>query len=769
MNGETTLVIYSQDEDTSQSTLFDTKLTTFDKRSTVFTATHTNSGRIDVYDRYLTKWVYSETLETSSEESDGFGLGFAVGANHILVGSPYSLDSIFKSGKIYDYYKNLNSLSWNVLHYEIDKPDPRKIKKAFLYNKLTGTLIKYLDVIDVSQGKIAGLADEEVKFKTFYDPAIYSTGTAAVVVDSQQSWDKSQTGMLWWNLSTAKFIDCYDNDVVYRNTNWNTLATGSSIDIYEWVESTVLPSVWDARADTTAGLAANISGTSLYGDAVYSKVTRFDTIAQTNKYTYYFWVKNKKIIPNIAGRYLSASNVAMLIANPRGYNYSYLALTGPNSFSLANVTNDLIDTNVVLSVESDSILGEDGTNVLSEFGELAYWDLNVSNPPVITKQPSSATIKKGNNITFSIEATGTAPLTYQWKVNGSNVFGETNSTYKITNASADKIGITCTVSNLAADVLSNSVNLIVGTPPVITKQPTTQSISKGSKVSMSVVVTGSSPFAFQWSKDGSVISGATSDTYTINTAALTDAGSYSCTVSNIFDSVTSNNAVLTVNNNFDAGDLIIAADTNNFVLKDALITKGWDTTLPVIVNVYVNSGVTVGSNSTSLPAFKVDSFPAGSVIKLTNNGSILGAGGNGGIASSGGAGGTALNVNNSIIIINNNIIGGGGGGGGAGGYSPFEGDAFEGGHGGGGSGAIPGSGEVTIGNNSPMATLNGFGGVGGAIGSSGADGGNIEISNGDGEVSFRSFGYAGGVAGYYIEGNSFVTWTIKGSVKGNVK
>jgi hypothetical protein len=327
--------------------------TTFDKKSTVFTATHTNSGRIDVYDRYLTKWVYSETLETSSEESDGYGLGFAVGANHILVGAPYSLDSIFKSGKIYDYYKNLNSLSWNVLHYEIDKPDPKKIKKAFLYNKLSGTLIKYLDVVDVSQGKIAGLADEEIKFKTFYDPAIYSvsTGEYAVVLDSQQSWAKSRVGMLWWNLSTAKFIDCYDNDVVYRNTNWNTLATGASIDIYEWVESTVLPSVWDTRADTTAGLAANISGTSLYKDAVYSKVTRFDTIAQTNKYTYYFWVKNKKIIPNVSGRYLSASDVSMLIANPRGYNYAYLALTGANSFSLVNVANDLIDKNVVLSVE----------------------------------------------------------------------------------------------------------------------------------------------------------------------------------------------------------------------------------------------------------------------------------------------------------------------------------------------------------------------------------------------------------------------------------
>ena len=105
MNGEETLVVYSQDEDTSQLTTFDTKLTTFDKFSTQFTSKHISSGRVDVYDRYLTKWIYSETLDTSSQESDGYGLGFAVGPNHILVGAPYSLDNELKSGKIYDYYK----------------------------------------------------------------------------------------------------------------------------------------------------------------------------------------------------------------------------------------------------------------------------------------------------------------------------------------------------------------------------------------------------------------------------------------------------------------------------------------------------------------------------------------------------------------------------------------------------------------------------------------------------------------------------------------
>lgn len=355
MNDENTLVVYSQDEDTSQSTTFDNTnvVTTFDKKSTRFTALHINSGRVDVYDRYLTKWVYSESLQTSSQESDGYGLGFAVGANHILVGAPYSLDSSLDSGAIYDYYKPYNAVSWNTIHYKVDKPDITKIKKAFLYNNKTGTLIRYLDVIDVSQGKIAGIADEEIKYKTFYDPAVYSNsdGTRDIVVDSNQPWTKAQVGMLWWDLRTAKFIDAYDNDVIYRNSSWNTLAAGSTIDIYEWVETSLLPAQWDAQADTVTGLTANISGKSLYGNSVYSVRTRFDTLSQKTKYTYYFWVKNKVVIPNIAGRNISASDVASLIANPRGYNYPYLALTGINSFSLVNVASDLSDQNVVLSVE----------------------------------------------------------------------------------------------------------------------------------------------------------------------------------------------------------------------------------------------------------------------------------------------------------------------------------------------------------------------------------------------------------------------------------
>jgi len=408
MNNYSTLVIYSQYGDTFITTSLDGGTTTFDKSSTVLRARQTNSGRIDIYDKYANNWVFSESLTRSnpvtpagefvvgntysiltlgttdftlvgastnaigvtftatgdgkgtgtaaivtneSGIADGYGTGLAVGANHILVGAPFGIDQGLTSGRVYDYGKVQGINSWNIIHSEIDKPDVTKIKKAFLYNRVLGTLSTYIDIIDPAQGKIAGPADEEIKFKAFYDPATYTVGDTTVNVNVGTAWTDDKIGQLWWDLRTAKFLNAYENDPVYKNTNWNTLATGASIDIYEWVSYKQLPAVWDSLADTPAGIAQGISGTSLYGNTVYSVKQTYNTATQQFKNTYYFWVKNKKFIPNVPGRNMAAQDVASLIANPRGQAYTYLALTGPGSFSLVNAKSYLKSDEVVLSVE----------------------------------------------------------------------------------------------------------------------------------------------------------------------------------------------------------------------------------------------------------------------------------------------------------------------------------------------------------------------------------------------------------------------------------
>ena len=364
MNESSTLVVYSTHA-TTEEVWHVTDSTTFDEDTTHFILSISlNSGRVDIYDRYATKWVYSESLESSATEHDGYGTAIVVVSNLIVVSSPYAYENNISIGSMLYYNANyvsvgtlqyytkpLNTRSWEISNYAIPQADSTKIKKAFLYNRRTNELVTYLDVIDPTYGKIPGIADEEISYKTYYDPAIYSIGDATVNVDDGAAWKSAQVGALWWDLRTAKFVDNDNNDIVYRNSTWGTLAVGASIDIYEWVQSSYLPADWDIQADTESGLAVGISGTTIHGNASYCIKSKYDNISQTFKKTYYFWVKNKKTIPAVVGRYMSASDTSSLISNPRGAGYQYLALTSVSSFSMVNVGTMLKDTEVVLSVE----------------------------------------------------------------------------------------------------------------------------------------------------------------------------------------------------------------------------------------------------------------------------------------------------------------------------------------------------------------------------------------------------------------------------------
>jgi hypothetical protein len=105
------------------------------------------------------------------------------------------------------------------------------------------------------------------------------------------------------------------------------------------------------------------------------------------------------------------------------------------------------------------------------------------------------------------------------------------------------------VTNSAGSATSNAAVLTVNIPtqaPTITTQPIASTVTAGSAASFSVVASGTAPFTYQWRKDGSPVSGATAATYTIASAATTDAGNYTVTVTNSAGSATSNAATLTV-------------------------------------------------------------------------------------------------------------------------------------------------------------------------------------------------------------------------------
>ena len=173
--------------------------------------------------------------------------------------------------------------------------------------------------------------------------------------------------------------------------------------------------------------------------------------------------------------------------------------------------------------------------------------------PSIVAQPVSISILTGQTATFSVTATGTAPLAYQWKMNGTAIAGATGSTYTTPTETTSNNGaqFTVAVSNAAGTIISNAATLTVTTTPVapsITTQPSNQTIFAGQTATFSVVANGTSPLSYQWSQNGTAIGGATSSSYTTPTETTSNSGAtFSVVVSNSAGNATSNNATLTVN------------------------------------------------------------------------------------------------------------------------------------------------------------------------------------------------------------------------------
>ncbi|WP_218938706.1 matrixin family metalloprotease [Oleiharenicola lentus] len=85
--------------------------------------------------------------------------------------------------------------------------------------------------------------------------------------------------------------------------------------------------------------------------------------------------------------------------------------------------------------------------------------------PSITTQPASATVNTGATVSFSVVATGTAPLSYQWQLGGVAITGATSDTYSISSVTANQAGsYSVLVSNAAGSVTSNAATLTVNTP-----------------------------------------------------------------------------------------------------------------------------------------------------------------------------------------------------------------------------------------------------------------------------------------------------------------
>jgi lysophospholipase L1-like esterase len=172
--------------------------------------------------------------------------------------------------------------------------------------------------------------------------------------------------------------------------------------------------------------------------------------------------------------------------------------------------------------------------------------------PSITTPPTNQTVTSGQSATFSVVATGTAPLSYQWQKNGANIPSANAASYVTPATTTADNGSTfdVIVSNSVGSVTSSSLTLTVTAAPVrpsITTPPANQTVTAGQSATFSVVANGTAPLSYQWQKNGANISGANAASYVTPATTTADNGStFDVIVSNSVGSVTSSSATLTV-------------------------------------------------------------------------------------------------------------------------------------------------------------------------------------------------------------------------------
>jgi hypothetical protein len=250
------------------------------------------------------------------------------------------------------------------------------------------------------------------------------------------------------------------------------------------------------------------------------------------------------------------------------------------------------------------------------YGNLTVTPLDAA--PQIVSHPQTQSACQGSNVTFSVTATGTAPLTYQWFKNGSSIGGATSTSLTLSGITAGSAGTYhCFVTNTFGDATSNAATLTVNTAPTITAHPTSASPCSGGTVTLSVTATGGS-ISYQWMKNGSPVPGATAASLSFNPVVVGDAGTYRCDVSNSCGTVSSNNATITV---LSAPAITTQPASQTVCPDDTLVLSVVATGSPTLTYQWRKGGSNIsGATSASLVLSPADAGDAGTYSVVVTNG-----------------------------------------------------------------------------------------------------------------------------------------------------
>ena len=231
--------------------------------------------------------------------------------------------------------------------------------------------------------------------------------------------------------------------------------------------------------------------------------------------------------------------------NPLGYQWQK---NGTNLVNGGNIFGATTDTLTITSI-SDSDTAVYSVIVSNSYSSVTSSNamLTVITPPVITTQPTNLLVLAGTNTAFGVSLTGSAPFGYQWRINGTNLLNATNAIYSIPSVGTNSVGMyTVVITNAAGGATSSNAALTV------VLSPKSRTNYASSTATFTAAAFSPELLRYQWRKNGTNLveggglSGTTNSTLTITSVSDVDAANYSAVVSDATGSVTTSNAVLTV-------------------------------------------------------------------------------------------------------------------------------------------------------------------------------------------------------------------------------
>ena len=356
------LVVGSPNGNVYEIMPFDGGETIFDKNSTTFSNLVINSGVVYTFDLLESanpsatnpgqlvfgQQVYNNTLT----QGDGFGTSVSFTEGQLIAGAPgadlgSANQTNYGTATVLD---NLLGLpAWQVIHQQEPVVNVELLNSVYSFDKILSSTQTYYDFIDPLQGKILGVAQQNIDYIGAVDPASYNYGT---VHNNGTTWAAGHVGQIWWDTNLVRFINPNQNDIIYASRQWGQTFPGSRVDIYQWIESSVTPANY-------AGPGTPLSTTSYSVGSALGPNGLFST-------TYYYWVRNIPTVYN--NKTLSTTAIASYIQYPINSGIAYIGALNSSTIALYNAVPNLVSANnTVLHVEYDQQAAGSQNNIHQEY------------------------------------------------------------------------------------------------------------------------------------------------------------------------------------------------------------------------------------------------------------------------------------------------------------------------------------------------------------------------------------------------------------------